>query len=459
MTIITLNKFTLKEIVCSNLLPEIKFQNAAFFYQLSKLFKLQDFKKSMYSYIQCAFPMVVETQGFSELDYNSVLKLLGSSNLNIDSEVQILSAAYQWLCHNFKERRKFTKNILSKVRLFLLPDHTLKYLLNSYNSEDLVEILNKALIARGNLNQINSETTCTYRYCNQKMFRLTLFGGHNFDSNKIMKNVNQFRDNSLEKLDILPSMLRSRFEAKAVCVKGDIYFFGGAENVLTLKVVTSVDKYSLSTKTWNKVADMIDGRHAFCVCSFMDKIYLIGGADYVTHISSCFQFNTDGYKFNKVAEMNEKRSYAACTVYEEKVVVSGGKNRLFTNMLDTVECYDVVTNSWSPNWLPKTVKKRWRHNLVVIQGKLFAVGGEDHSCEVFDRTSKKFTAIKPYDHYKQRQGHFLSNSLAIGAEIFIFFNEAPFLLIYNIEKNKWSKKSCDATRNIWGYGSIKLPFY
>ena len=55
----------------------------------------------------------------------------------------------------------------------------------------------------------------------------------------------------------------------AVCLKGEIYVFGGYDNVNNL--VKSIERYSLSTNKWSKVTSIYDNRVDFCACSFMDR--------------------------------------------------------------------------------------------------------------------------------------------------------------------------------------------
>ena len=52
--------------------------------------------------------------------------MLSSSDLNIDSELQVFNAFHSWLCHDITERRKYAKELLSKVCLPLLSTSALE---------------------------------------------------------------------------------------------------------------------------------------------------------------------------------------------------------------------------------------------------------------------------------------------------------------------------------------------
>ena len=156
--------------------------------------------------------------------------------------------------------------------------------------------------------------------------------------------VNEIDGMNLNNVKAVTCMIKERFLSKSVYLKGEVYVFGGDDNNDYL--VTSVEKYSPSTKTCNKVADMCDGRRYFCACAFMDKIVIIGGDLDEEVINSCLQFDTKDNSWKKIAGMNEARAFAACAAYRGNIIVSGGCNNDY-NLLNTVESYDVITDSWS----------------------------------------------------------------------------------------------------------------
>ena len=52
------------------------------------------------------FTTVAESNSFSEVDFSAVGEILSSSQVNIDSELQVLDAAGSWLRHDITERGK-----------------------------------------------------------------------------------------------------------------------------------------------------------------------------------------------------------------------------------------------------------------------------------------------------------------------------------------------------------------
>ena len=85
---------------------------------LSNIFSLSSSIKVTMSLIKRCFPMIVDSENFLELDFISIKKILSSSELNIDSELQVFNAADSWLCHDITQRSKYTKDLLSTYFMY-----------------------------------------------------------------------------------------------------------------------------------------------------------------------------------------------------------------------------------------------------------------------------------------------------------------------------------------------------
>ena len=73
---------------------------------------------------------------------------------------------------------------------------------------------------------------------------------------------------------------------------------------------------------------MYDHRFEFSVCSFMDDAYILGEFFGFNEglSNSCVKYSIKNHNWNKVARMHEGRECSVFTVFEGKVVVSGGKS-------------------------------------------------------------------------------------------------------------------------------------
>ena len=69
--------------------------------------------------------------------------------------------------------------------------------------------------------------------------------------------------------------------------------------------------------------------------------------------------------------MNNARSNAACTIFEGKLVVSGGCNNNNDRVLKSVEAYDHHENKWSNS--PDMVDGRALHGSVTMGNKFLVL--------------------------------------------------------------------------------------
>ena len=98
----------------------ITFLNCILCLSFSQLFRLKQFSKTSLRVIERWFTTVAESENFLELDFKLVAAILNSSELLIDSELQVFNAMNAWLNHKSIERIKHAKYLLQIVRLSLL---------------------------------------------------------------------------------------------------------------------------------------------------------------------------------------------------------------------------------------------------------------------------------------------------------------------------------------------------
>ena len=166
---------------------------------------------------------------------------------------------------------------------------------------------------------------------------------------------------------------------------------------------------------------------------------------------SCFMYNFETNKLSQIAYMNKSRCYAACTVFEGKIVVTGGESNYFT--LKSAEAYDYYENKWT--YLPDMVEKRSRHNSVSMGNKLFIIGRWSTTiCEVFDSFSRKFTLLEPKYDFNLRSANKVAS---VGTLIFIISenNNNTMLSLYDVKKSCWSKINCSVLENLTGLLCVK----
>ena len=453
---------------------KINVQNVATHYQVAKLFNLNELAELALCYIERCFTAVCETNNFFELKFNLVLKILARPELRIDSELQVLDATEDWVCSNFEQKRKFAKDLLLKVRLPLLPSHYLNNRLNRdvpFNKiDDCVQILRE--VSKNNISAYKNKpkTFFSHRFCYQNMFNIILTGGLKLTGygggrlrpqRTLFDSFQQVDGTHFDVVKSVTSMKLRQCRNKTIYCKGNIYVFGGYDE----KLITRVEKYSLITNTWEYVGDWSDSRREFCACAFMDSIFVIGGCNrFLDSFNTCKKFNTKDKKWNTRckwnAKMNDVRAGAACTIFEERVVVSGGRrSRVGGDQLNTVEVYDHVADTWS--YMPSMVETRYCHSSVAYKNKLFVIGGilgnGGNSYEVFDSACKKFVLLKQKSNSVKFSFDNLVQAFSIGNKLITLSNLSQAAVCYDVEKDEWSEEQVRVNQNIIAFGFTVVP--
>ena len=404
-------------------------------------------------YIERNFSMIVETKSFSQLDFSLVAKILGSSELNIHSEVEVFNAANDWLKQNSEEQSKCAKQLLLKVRLSLLSQYAIKYLLDepsffSENKECVKQLKETLAIKTRNLPN-NKRGYYTSRYCYQNEFNVLLCGGYTKDpttlkTRKHFRSAHQTDWFNLNNVKDLPFMKNEKEFLKAVCFKGEVYVFCDGYND------SVIEKYSPLTNTWSVVAKMHDRRNEYSSCAFMHKIFIFGGSDNHGGTSSCLRLDTNENGWKTISRMSIPRQCSACAVFEGNIVVSGG----YTNDVDelnSVESYDVFADKWSP--MPSLIDAKAEHSSVAVKDKLFVIGREKNNCEMFDRVCERFVSLNaPF-------AIGLHETITIGKNIKILRQSNPYAICYNVENDEWSTEPCKITENRVDFSCAKFPWY
>ena len=423
--------------------------NVIALYQLSQVFKSSNKRKSPIFFFERYFPIVSESQNFLYLDYKCVAKIMSSSYLNIDSELEVFNAIVSWL-GNKKERYTYAKHLFLKVRLTLLSVPVLRFISEKIPSfiDSLAFI--KEIIDDKSKGFYRRNFKADGRFCDQDKFKIIVCGGTK--NNRVIRDVYGIKPDNISNVKRLPQLKEKRKWSELVCIKDEIFVFGGYDD--NLKSMMSIEKYSSNTKAWKIIRFMPDERVGFCVCSFMGNAYVLGGFVQGRQVASCFKFKATDYSMNTVAKMKTARSYSACAVFEGKIVVSGGYN---FGRLNTVEAFDHVANEWTR--MPNMVEERQSHKSVAIKNKLYMFGGLINTCEVYDSTCEKFVLLKQPTNCFSRQLHVPNAVISIGNKLIIFQKRNDISIIFDVENNTWSKEPCEFLENLSNFSCVKVLQY
>ena len=106
-----------------------------------------------------------------------------------------------------------------------------------------------------------------------------------------------------------------------------------------------------------------------------DYIYCIGalGADTGLRRIKLIDDEQQIFNFETAASMNKERSFFSATIFDGKIVVTGGKRHRAGNEMSSSECYYPEVNEWRE--IPRTNEKKRNNALVASNGCLYDIGG------------------------------------------------------------------------------------
>ena len=418
----------------------VNIQNVLSSFKLADIFNLKNPAEHFLRRIEGSFAMLADTKNFLELDYEQVAKILGSSALQIVSEVEIFTVADSWLRHDFVERRKYAKHLLLKVRVKFLSEHALKHIQREKSAfskaKCSVEMLNKL---DENVLKTKSSSYYSRRYCNRDIFMFLTYGGiKNFEPDEFVTDVSMIDGKSFKLLKSLAPLTKTRYASKAVVVKDEIYVFGGRYD--NDKPITSLERYSFRRNAWDTVCDIFDHRFSFSACAFIDSVFFIGGKYPGNNVTNtCLKFDTKQKNWKEVSRMHESRHSSASVVFQSNVVVSGGIGDIFVNrgVLRSVETYDVFADKWTP--MPNMISGKDNHKLVSLKNKLFVIDCDITNCELYDNHSNKFVIFREPNLFFPQLTQFI-NVFSIGSKLVFFNNKRKSVFTYGVHENEWCRK-------------------
>ena len=413
-----------KRVNFAQIKDKISAENAFLYYRVAEIFNLSNnIAKARFSYIERCFTAVFETRNFLEADFHFVRKILCSSELQITSELEVFHAADNWIKYKFEEREKFAEDLLLTVRLSLLSDATLSYLIRENFTICKINKC-KAIVEKVMNHKDRSQTT---RFCAQNQFDLYLCDGW-VENTRYLKQIN---GKDLKSIKTASKFKHPMKFYDAVSLKDSIYIiYEGDQGLSVYKFAQGVDVLNYGNES--------NHRYGFCACALVDKIYIISGSRNYKLIDSCTQYDPMNSKYKELSGIKMARFFAACAVFQGKMVVSGGGVHNLRYETRENEVYDHVADAWTP--MASLVNANSNHSLVPVKNKLFVVSNKQ--CEVYDGTADKFVVIKSYENLPRSSRFTTLRATCIGNKIVVFGRNLSAVAFYDTEKDEWYEEAC-----------------
>lgn len=246
-----------------------------------------------------------------------------------------------------------------------------------------------------------------------------------------------------------PDLRRDRSYFSMIWLMGEVYCIG------TYSVIASgtAERYNPISQVWTSIDALPQKIRSFSACAWMhDTIMIIGGEDVYSNNLSPYIFTfkstndnsrVHGWKTHP-ARLSRPRCRHASIAYNDQIWILGGSYRDQQFATNDVLLWNPVTNTWKSG--PSLCKGRLHFNVFVMDGRLYAVGGDcdndtslESTIEVFDKDHSSWSIITSFP--LPRVGY---NACAYRGYIYIFGGNIMGRNNwdrYHIATNKWDTSS------------------
>ncbi|XP_077292019.1 kelch-like protein 24 [Arctopsyche grandis] len=158
-----------------------------------------------------------------------------------------------------------------------------------------------------------------------------------------------------------------------------------------------IEMYNPTTNSWTNFFKIDINITMFSAEKFQNNLIIFGGWDTKENRlnDKVYSFNLHTKQLTDLAAMNKKRFNATSVIINERIFVIGGDD--MKSRVDTIEEYNIIENSWKI--VASMIESRYRHASVVYKGKIYVFGGisDDYlsSVEEYDPNSNQWTKLSP----------------------------------------------------------------
>ncbi|XP_033114956.1 kelch-like protein 24 [Anneissia japonica] len=271
-----------------------------------------------------------------EQTFDIILKYISSDDLIVENEELVFEFIIRWVKFDEETRDNYLPKLLEQLRIHLLPP---KYIGSTILAEGLVtrsDIFAKfAQIAEEH--RVHNDQLLPRQYRNTRSRRIVVAVGGVGPANMKMKEL-KFFDPVERKWATLTELPKSGEAAcSAVALGNDIYVTG---------IQGKTALYKIRRNKWFESSAMIQSRQRHASVALGNYVYVIGGYDGRSRLSSVERFNPKENKWEQVAPLSEALSSPAVVTFQGKIYVLGGA-LTGESASNKVRCYEPSTNTWT----------------------------------------------------------------------------------------------------------------
>jgi len=332
--------------------------------------------------------------------------LLSSDQLNVSCEEYVFDAITRWIDFDLPQRSAHIKQLLSTVRLGLLPFAVFQakvclHPLVASSADCRPMILDTEHFLEELDRSEEPDFDMSLPFARPRLPHEILFVIGGWSGGRPIKMVESYDTRADRWVVCSTEDHCPRAYHGVVAIGCLIYVIGGFD---ATECFSSCRVFNTKTKEWSEIAPMNQKRSYVSVALLDGHIYAMGGFEgpprtpgdsgNLPRLRSAERFNTQSNQWTKISAMREARSDASATTCQDQVYVCGGFNG--SDCLHSAESYSSSTDQWT--LIPPMGSRRSGVGVIAYNGAIYAVGGFDgvtrvSTAEKYCPTERTWSAI------------------------------------------------------------------
>ena len=267
---------------CEFLQRELDPSNCVGIFLFAETHSCGELKRSALDYLHRNFVSLSKQEEYLQIDKSSLLRIIESEHLKVDTESFVFEAAMAWVLHDLPKRRECLGMILERIRLPLISDNYLKHYITRCENASLKRMLENILpgyrsyqILARNTMKLPSQPRLASRKCFYIVGGYSRSVGGRWSDRSSLSICEKF-DSFSHTCNISSTVFETpRCNLGVAALNGLVYTIGGEDDSLLL--YDSTETYDPALHVWSTVACLNSPRVGFGVCVIDNWIYVIGG--------------------------------------------------------------------------------------------------------------------------------------------------------------------------------------
>uniref|UniRef100_A0A9J7ZWG5 Kelch-like family member 23 n=1 Tax=Cyprinus carpio carpio TaxID=630221 RepID=A0A9J7ZWG5_CYPCA len=362
---------SLKKACESFLIRLLDVDNCLGMHSFAELHVCSDLQHEALRIILSRFEELTLQEEFLQVDFQKLMGILETENLNVWKEVTLLDAVVKWVAHDTAPRIDHLQELLKCIHLEV-DDACLKTALDlckCCSESKLRSLIRTSLKPSKGFSQCRKKLTCN----------LYVIGGYYWHPLCEVHMWDPVSNTWVQGKD-MPDFER---ESYSVALQGpDIYVTGGYRTQ-TVDALDTVWIYNTDSDEWTEGCPMITARYYHCSVALRGCIYAIGGYTAGAPTQETEFYDPLKRRWFPVADMIQGVGNATACVVNDRVYVTGGHyGYRGTCTYEKIQTYCPDINEWSIT----TICPHPEYGLcsVSLNNKLYLVGGQTTITDCYD---------------------------------------------------------------------------